>query len=94
QLGQDSAEEVKNKDLKKTLEEKEKSRDKRGLKDSQSSSSSRKRQEDISAGNLDADDPLDLDEDEDVESDEDDTAALMAELNKIKKEREAEKIQQ
>lgn len=46
----------------------------------------------VSNTNLDADDPLE-DSDRDTSDDEeDDTAELMAELNRIKKEREAEQV--
>ena len=51
-----------------------------------------------STANLDADDPLDDSDDTDSDSDsDDDTAALMAELHKIKQEKaqeEAEKVRQ
>lgn len=46
----------------------------------------------VSAASLDADDPLDED-DSDSDSDEDDTAALLAELQQIKKERAADNAQ-
>ena len=47
----------------------------------------------VSTVNLDADDPVDDDDDDDDDddSDEDDTAELMAELQRIKKERASEK---
>jgi len=104
QTGQGSAEELKSKDLRKELEEREKtvSRDKRG-KDSSSgtaaagslgtsSSAKKPRLDQLAAGgNLDADDPVDDDEEQDDSDDEDDTAELMAELARIKKEREADK---
>jgi len=103
QTGQGSAEELKSKDLRKELEEREKAvgRDRRG-KDSSASSSSatasvsvssakKPRLDQIGAGsNIDADDPLDDDDDQEDDDDEDDTAELMAELARIKKEREAD----
>jgi len=61
---------------------------------SASSASKKPRLDQISSGNLDADDPVDEDDDEEEDSDEDDTAELMAELSRIKKERAAEKAQQ
>ncbi|CAB1422024.1 unnamed protein product [Pleuronectes platessa] len=100
---QDNVEEVRARDFRRELEERERVavRDKtreRGPREhttssSSSSSSKRPRLDQIPAANLDADDPLtDDDEDEDSEedSDDDDTAALLAELEKIKKERAEE----
>lgn len=49
----------------------------------------RQKMDQVPAASLDADDPLDEDESE-SESEEDDTAALVAELQRIKKERAAE----
>ncbi|XP_065084637.1 protein CWC15 homolog [Ochlerotatus camptorhynchus] len=49
-------------------------------------SSSKRQKVDAAPQNLDADDPVDS-ENSDSDSDEDDTAALLAELNKIKRER-------
>ncbi|KAJ3588971.1 hypothetical protein NHX12_009823 [Muraenolepis orangiensis] len=100
---QDNPEEVRARDFRRELEERErvavreKTRE-RGPRDhttsssSSSSSSKRPRLDQIPAANLDADDPL-TDDDEDEEeddSDDDDTAALLAELEKIKKERAEE----
>ena len=50
----------------------------------------------MSAANLDADDPVDSSSGSDSDDSEDDTAELMAELNRIKKERAEEqaKVQQ
>ncbi|XP_033955201.1 protein CWC15 homolog [Pseudochaenichthys georgianus] len=102
---QDNQEEVRARDFRRELEERERvvAREKtreRGPREhttssssSSSSSSKRPRLDQIPAANLDADDPLtDDDEDEDSEedSDDDDTAALLAELEKIKKERAEE----
>ncbi|KAA0716642.1 Protein CWC15 -like protein [Triplophysa tibetana] len=96
---QDAPEEVRARDFRRELEERErtvvKGRD-RGAREhttsSSSSSSKRPRLDQIPAANLDADDPLtDEDEDSDSGSDsDDDTAALLAELEKIKKERAEE----
>uniref|UniRef100_A0A3B3ZF02 CWC15 spliceosome associated protein homolog n=1 Tax=Periophthalmus magnuspinnatus TaxID=409849 RepID=A0A3B3ZF02_9GOBI len=94
---QDAPEEVRARDFRRELEERERvaAREKtreRGPREhttssSSSSSSKRLRLDQIPAANLDADDPLtDDDEDSDEESDDDDTAALLAELEKIKKE--------
>lgn len=106
QPGQDTVDEIRGRDFRKDLEERERQavreraieREKRGerpVRDSQSSSSSsstkKPRLDQIPAANLDADDPCDDEDDDDSdESDEDDTAELMAELNRIKKERAAE----
>ncbi|XP_059163089.1 spliceosome-associated protein CWC15 homolog [Physella acuta] len=93
QEGQGTQEELKNRDFRRELEERERSsREKRDRgRDSGSSSSKRPRIEQIPAANLDADDPVDDDEDEEDSDDEDDTAELLAELQRIKKERIEEK---
>ncbi|XP_015196644.1 protein CWC15 homolog [Lepisosteus oculatus] len=98
---QDAPEEVRARDFRRELEERErvvvreKTRDRpaREHTTSSSSSSKRPRLDQIPAANLDADDPLTDDEEEDEDSEEDsddDTAALLAELDKIKKERAEE----
>ncbi|GBN45143.1 Protein CWC15 A [Araneus ventricosus] len=94
QTGQGTSEELKNKDFRRELEEKERivshERDgKRSSRDTGSSSAKKSRLDQLPASNLDADDPLD-DDDESDDSDEDNTAELMAELNRIKKERAQE----
>ncbi|XP_046927070.1 LOW QUALITY PROTEIN: spliceosome-associated protein CWC15 homolog [Lynx rufus] len=101
QTTQDAPEEVRNRDFRRELEEREraaareKNRDHPTREHTTSSSVSKKpRLDQIPAANLDADDPLTDEEDEDEdfeeESDDDDTAALLAELEKIKKERAEE----
>ncbi|XP_053703242.1 protein CWC15 homolog [Synchiropus splendidus] len=101
---QDAPEEVRARDFRRELEERERvaAREKtreRGPREhttsssSSSSSSKRPRLDQIPAANLDADDPLtddDDDEDSDDDSDDDNTAALVAELEKIRKERAEE----
>ncbi|XP_035215974.1 spliceosome-associated protein CWC15 homolog isoform X1 [Stegodyphus dumicola] len=97
QTGQNTSEELKNKDFRRELEEKERiaSHEREGKRASRadttssSSSSKKSRLDQLPAANLDADDPVD-DDDESEDSDEDDTAELMAELNQIKKERAQE----
>ncbi|XP_043927200.1 spliceosome-associated protein CWC15 homolog [Protopterus annectens] len=102
QTTQDAPEEVRSRDFRRELEERErvvardKTRDRpsRDHSSSSSSSSKRPRLDQIPAANLDADDPL-TDEEEEEDSDlnedsDDDTAALLAELEKIKKERAEE----
>uniref|UniRef100_A0A803KDH4 Protein CWC15 homolog n=1 Tax=Xenopus tropicalis TaxID=8364 RepID=A0A803KDH4_XENTR len=105
QATQDAPEEVRSRDFRRELEERErvavreKNRDRptrgRSLSSQSSHASSvskKPRLDQIPAANLDADDPL-TDEDADDDSDEDsddDTAALLAELEKIKKERAEE----
>ncbi|XP_019719944.1 protein CWC15 homolog [Hippocampus comes] len=102
---QDAPEEVRARDFRRELEERErvavreKTRE-RGPREhttssssSSSSSSKRPRLDQIPAANLDADDPLTEDDEDDNsedDSDDDDTAALLAELEKIKKERAEE----
>ncbi|KAK6756122.1 hypothetical protein RB195_014481 [Necator americanus] len=94
QTGQGTEEELRRRDLRRELEDKEKlaSRERRN-RDSTASGSGNKRArlEEISHGGVDADEPLDEPDSSDDDSDEDDTAALMAELERIKKERAMEK---
>lgn len=96
QTTQDAPEEVRNRDFRRELEEREraaareKNRDRPTREHTTSSSVSKKpRLDQIPAANLDADDPLTDEEDEDEdfeeESDDDDTAALLAELEKSRK---------
>lgn len=91
QEGQGTSDELRGRDFRRDLEERERNvREKRDR--NRDSGSKRPRLEQIPATNLDADDPLDdEDEEEDSSDDEDDTAELLAELNKIKKERAREK---
>lgn len=94
QTGQNTSEELKNKDFRRELEEKERiaaheREGKRTSRDSSGSSSKKSRLDQLPASNLDADDPLDEDDESD-DSDDDDTAELMAELTQIKKERAQE----
>uniref|UniRef100_A0A4W3J8E0 CWC15 spliceosome associated protein homolog n=1 Tax=Callorhinchus milii TaxID=7868 RepID=A0A4W3J8E0_CALMI len=96
---QDVPEELRSRDFRRELEERErvvareKGRD-RPPREHTTSSSKRPRLDQIPAANLDADDPLTDEEDSDKDSssddDDDDTAALLAELEKIKKERAEE----
>lgn len=96
EYGQATVEELRNRDFRKELEERErvdkdKGSSRRAIEPSrESTTSSAKRQKlEVPAASLDADDPLDEDE-SDSDSDEDDTAVLLAELQRIKKERAAE----
>ncbi|XP_072763829.1 spliceosome-associated protein CWC15 homolog [Anoplolepis gracilipes] len=95
EYGQGTVEELRNRDFRKELEEREREKDKgssrRAIEPSrESTTSSAKRQklDQVPAASLDADDPLD--DESDSDSDEDDTAVLLAELQMIKKERAAE----
>lgn len=99
QPGQDTSDEIRGRDFRKDLEDRERAvrekRSDRGRESSSNSSSSTKRPrlEQIPAANLDADDPLDDDDDDDEDASDDsddETAELLAELNKIKKERAQE----
>jgi len=98
QSGQDPAEEVRARDFKKDLIERERTARDKGSKSSgsrsnaDSSSSKRQRIEPVSTTTLDADDPLDDEEENsDADSDdEDDTAELLAELQRIKRDRAEE----
>ncbi|XP_018907079.1 protein CWC15 homolog [Bemisia tabaci] len=90
--GQGTNAELKARDFRKELEEKEKDKDAKGLKrivDASSSNSKRPRVEQLPASSLDVDDPIDDDDSDDPDS-EDDTAVLLAELSRIKKERSIE----
>lgn len=90
QEGQGTSDELRGRDFRRDLEDRERVvREKRDR--NRDSGSKRPRLEQIPAANLDADDPLDDDEEEDSSDDEDDTAELLAELQKIKKERLREK---
>jgi len=87
---------LRNRDFKKELEdrervEKDKGSSRRALepsRESVASSAKRQKLDQVPAASLDADDPLD--DESESDSDEDDTEALLAELQKIKKERAAE----
>ncbi|XP_063967345.1 protein CWC15 homolog [Lytechinus pictus] len=91
QPGQDTSDELRSRDFRKDLEDRERAarekRSDRGRESSSSSSTKRPRLEQIPAANLDADDPLDNDDDDASDDSDDETAELLAELNKIKKER-------
>jgi len=96
--GQGTSEDLRGRDFRSELEDRERAarekrdRDRGRESGSSSSSSSKRPRMELTASNLDADDPVDdeEDEDEDDSEDEDDTAALLAELQKIKKERSQE----
>lgn len=95
--GQGTVEELRNRDFRKELEDRERTDKDKGSgrraiepsRESTASSAKRQKIDQVPAASLDADDPLD-DEESDSDSDEDDTAALLAELQRIKKERAAE----
>lgn len=85
--GQGTIDEIKSRDFRRELEEREgKSSRPRGQIEYQSK---RLKLDQVPAASLDADDPLDDDESSSSES-EDETEVLLAELNKIKKERAAD----
>ncbi|VDP16275.1 unnamed protein product [Soboliphyme baturini] len=107
--GQGNTEDLKGRDFRRDLEDREKSttKERHGGRDFQTLSAiasssdsaaavaapSRKQKlGQLSVSNLDADDPVD--EDADSDGDEDDTAELLAELERIKKERETERDRQ
>ncbi|KAK3095650.1 hypothetical protein FSP39_017160 [Pinctada imbricata] len=91
QDGQGTSDELRGRDFRRDLEDRERtSREKRD-RNRESGSSKRPRLEQIPAANLDADDPVDDDDDDESSDDEDDAAELMAELQRIKKERLQEK---
>uniref|UniRef100_A0A6B2EGE1 Putative pre-mrna-splicing factor cwc15 n=1 Tax=Phlebotomus kandelakii TaxID=1109342 RepID=A0A6B2EGE1_9DIPT len=91
--GQSTSDELRNRDFRKELEEREGAKKatipipavvRRAIE--QNATAKRPKLDQIPAANLDADDPVDGDSDDSDDSD-DDTAALLAELNKIKRER-------
>ncbi|CAH3182338.1 unnamed protein product [Porites lobata] len=96
QAGQDTAEELRSRDFRKDLEERERvaARERNKEKGSRYTSEQPKRPrlDQPPPSNLDADDPVDDDDDDDSDEsdDEDDTAELLAELQRIKKERAQE----
>jgi protein CWC15 len=104
ETGQGTSDEIRSRDLRKELEEREreatsKSASKQPANVRRAIEANAKRQK--LEQNPDADDPVDSDRSDDEDSDDDDTAALLAELNKIKRERmqenakkEAEKQQE
>lgn len=93
--GQGSSEELRSRDFRKELEEREREKDKSSGRErrtesgSHSSSSKRPKLDQVPAASLDADDPLDEEDSDEGDSD-DDTAQLLAELQRIKKERAVE----
>lgn len=88
--GQGTIDENRSRDFRKELEDREvKGRSGRQTEHSSSSSSKRLKLDQVPAASLDADDPLD-EEESDTSDSEDETEALLAELNKIKRERAAE----
>lgn len=94
QTGQNTTEELRGRDFKRDLIEREKNirdRSKRSTGGDSHSSSKRARIEPKSTVELDADDAVDDDdEDSDDSDDEDDTAELLAELHRIKRDRAEE----
>lgn len=90
--GQGTTDELRSRDFRRELEEREHKEEKEKPRRFVESREGSKRQklDQLPAASLDADDPLDEDEDSDDNDSDDDTAALMAELNRIKKERAAD----
>ncbi|XP_066255312.1 spliceosome-associated protein CWC15 homolog [Euwallacea similis] len=86
--GQGTIEETRVRDFRRELEEKE-SQKRVGARPVDHSTK-RLKLDQVPVASLDADDPVDPEEDSDSSDDEDDTEALLAELNKIKKERAIE----
>nr|CAD7397097.1 unnamed protein product [Timema cristinae] len=90
--GQNTSDELRSRDFRRELEDREREKDKssgrdrRVLDSRESSSHKRPKIDQVPAASLDADDPLDEEDSEDGDSD-DDTAELLAELQRIKKER-------
>lgn len=85
--GQGTQDEVRTRDFRRELEERENQKRVGGSRPAEHASAKRLKLDQVPAASLDADDPVDPEEDSDSSEDEDDTEALLAELNKIKKER-------
>lgn len=87
--GQGTTEELRSRDFRKELDEREKEVKGSGVRRLNEPPVKRVKIDQVPAASLDADDPLEGDSTDSDDSD-DDTAALLAELNKIKKERAIE----
>lgn len=87
--GQGTTEELRNRDFRRELDERE--REKSGRSRGSEQQNKRLKIDQAPAASLDADDPLDDDDSDDPDS-EDDTAALLAELSRIRKERAADQL--
>lgn len=87
--GQGTTEELRSRDFRKDLDDREKDIKVPGARRQNEPSTKRPKVDQVPAASLDADDPLEGDSSDSDDSD-DDTAALLAELNKIKKERAIE----
>ena len=100
QTGQDTVDELRGRDFRRDLEERErlalrereKGRERGASRQESLMPAKRPRLDQAPPTNIDADDPVDDDDDDSEDSDDsdDDTAELMAELQKIKRERAAE----
>jgi len=90
--GQNTTDEVRSRDFRRELEDRERSAKEKRDRGRESGSSKKARLEHISSSNLDADDPVDDDDEDESDSDDsdDESADLIAELSKIKKERALE----
>ncbi|KPI93874.1 PREDICTED: protein CWC15 homolog [Papilio xuthus] len=87
--GQGTTEELRSRDFRKELDEREKESKGPSARRQNEPPAKRLKIDQVPAASLDADDPLEGDSTDSDDSD-DDTAALLAELNKIKKERAIE----
>ncbi|XP_014259598.1 protein CWC15 homolog B isoform X2 [Cimex lectularius] len=87
--GQGTNEELRNRDFRRELEERE--REKTATRPRLTEPHKRPKLDQVPAASLDADDPLDDEDSDDADSD-DDTAALLMELTRIRKERAEEQI--
>lgn len=96
QIGQDTAEELRSRDFKHDLIERERSSRDKSKKSSSDSYSSSKRQrlDQHHHAAIDADDPVDEEDEDDSDDsdDDDDTAELLAELQRIKRDRADEML--
>ncbi|XP_050310170.1 spliceosome-associated protein CWC15 homolog isoform X2 [Anthonomus grandis grandis] len=89
--GQGTQEETRSRDFRRELEERENQKRSSGSRTTDGHiTNKRLKLDQVPAASLDADDPIDPEEDSDSSDGEDDTEALLAELNKIRKERALE----
>uniref|UniRef100_H2YKH6 Spliceosome-associated protein CWC15 homolog n=1 Tax=Ciona savignyi TaxID=51511 RepID=H2YKH6_CIOSA len=90
QTGQNAPSDIRSRDLRQELADREHSSRSDKRSDRSTRESKRQRLDHVQASNLDADDATRSDSDSDSDDSDDDTAELMAELNRIKKERAEE----
>lgn len=89
--GQGTTDELRGRDFRRELEDRERDKGQRQRSEVHAAPAKRPKLDQVPAASLDADDPLE-DEDSDDGNSDDDTADLLAELTRIRKERAADQI--